>query len=184
MPRVRWGCSPVDCRLRHRAAPSSLGPARLPRAWLRHSNAHGRTRSKASWSPATVTPPRRVRSRSWKHLTQCRTPLDSEQHRECSNLVMSAGPVDLVVALISGGASSLLSLPAPGLTLNEKRAVTSDLLRSGAPISHMNEVRKALSAVKGGRLAAVSRAPVVTYVISDVPGDDPATVGSGPTVAG
>jgi glycerate 2-kinase len=98
-------------------------------------------------------------------------------------LVKSAGPDDLVVALISGGASSLLSLPAPCLALDEKRAVTSALLRSGAPISAMNEVRKALSAIKGGRLAAASRAPVVTYVISDVPGDDPATVGSGPTVA-
>ncbi|WP_050991104.1 glycerate kinase type-2 family protein [Bradyrhizobium genomosp. I (2014)] len=98
------------------------------------------------------------------------------------DLVKTAGRDDLVVALISGGASSLLSLPAPGLSLDEKRAITSALLRSGAPISAMNEVRKALSAIKGGRLAAVSRAPVVTYVISDVPGDDPATVGSGPTI--
>ncbi|UQR66669.1 glycerate kinase [Bradyrhizobium sp. C-145] len=99
------------------------------------------------------------------------------------DLVKSASPDDLVIALISGGASALLSLPAPGLTLQEKQALTSKLLRSGAPISAMNEVRKALSAIKGGRLAAASRAPVVTYVISDVPGDDPAIVGSGPTIA-
>ncbi|RXG93232.1 glycerate kinase type-2 family protein [Bradyrhizobium vignae] len=97
-------------------------------------------------------------------------------------LVRSARPNDLVVALISGGASSLLSVPAPGLTLDEKRVLTSQLLRSGAPISAMNEVRKALSAIKGGRLAAACRAKLVTYVISDVPGDDPTIVGSGPTV--
>lgn len=99
------------------------------------------------------------------------------------DLVKSARPNDLVIALISGGASALLSLPAPGITLQEKQALTSELLRCGAPISAMNEVRKALSAIKGGRLAAASRAPVATYVISDVPGDDPAVVGSGPTIA-
>ncbi|WP_407123253.1 glycerate kinase [Bradyrhizobium sp. STM 3561] len=99
------------------------------------------------------------------------------------DLVKSATPDDLVIALISGGASALLSLPASGITLEEKQALTSQLLRSGAPISAMNEVRKALSAIKAGRLAAASRAPMVTYVISDVPGDDPAVVGSGPTIA-
>jgi glycerate 2-kinase len=99
------------------------------------------------------------------------------------DLVKSVGPADLVIALMSGGASALLCLPAPGLTLQEKQTLTMKLLRSGAPISAMNEVRKALSAIKGGRLAAASRAPVVSYVISDVPGDDPAIVGSGPTIA-
>lgn len=110
---------------------------------------------------------------------------DAAGHRAAQRileLVTSARPNDLVIALISGGASSLLSLPAPGLTLEEKRPLTSQLLRSGAPISAMNEVRKALSAIKGGRLAAACRAKLVTYVISDVPGDDPAIVGSGPTV--
>lgn len=91
---------------------------------------------------------------------------------------------DLVLALMSGGASALLAMPAPGLTLDDKRQVTRALLRSGAAISEMNCVRKHLSAIKGGRLAAAAApAPVVTLVISDVPGDDPATVGSGPTVA-
>jgi len=86
---------------------------------------------------------------------------------------------------MSGGASALLSLPAPGLTLDDKQAVTKALLRSGAPIGAMNEVRKALSAIKGGRLAAaVAPARLVTYVISDVPGDDPASIGSGPTIPG
>jgi glycerate-2-kinase len=97
-------------------------------------------------------------------------------------LARSAGPDDLVVALISGGASALLSLPAEGIAFAEKQAINRALLKSGAAIHDMNTVRRALSAVKGGRLAAASRAPVVTYVISDVPGDDPAVIGSGPTV--
>ncbi len=91
---------------------------------------------------------------------------------------------DLVLALMSGGASALLALPASGLTLDDKRQVTKSLLRSGAAICEMNCVRKHLSAIKGGRLAlAAAPAPVVTLVISDVPGDDPSTVGSGPTIA-
>ena len=92
-------------------------------------------------------------------------------------------PDDLVLALISGGGSALLSLPAPGLTLADKQAVNAALLRSGAPIGEMNVVRKHLSAIKGGRLAAAAHpARVVTLVISDVPGDDPAVIASGPTV--
>jgi glycerate 2-kinase len=98
-------------------------------------------------------------------------------------LAHGAGPDDLVVALISGGASSLLALPAPGVTLADKQAVARALLRSGAPIDEMNRVRQALSAIKGGRLAAAAApARLVTWVISDVPGDDPAVIGSGPTV--
>jgi glycerate 2-kinase len=90
---------------------------------------------------------------------------------------------DLVLALISGGGSSLLSLPAPGLTLADKQSVTRALLHSGAPISDINCVRKHLSAVKGGRLAlAAQPADVASLIISDVPGDDPAIVASGPTV--
>jgi hydroxypyruvate reductase len=90
---------------------------------------------------------------------------------------------DLVLCLISGGASSLLSLPAPGVTLAEKQAINKALLRSGAAIDEMNCVRKHLSAIKGGRLAAMcAPARVVTLVISDVPGDAPQVIGSGPTV--
>jgi hydroxypyruvate reductase len=95
-----------------------------------------------------------------------------------------AGPDDLVLCLISGGASALLSLPAPGLTLEDKQALNRALLACGADIGQMNTVRKHLSAIKGGRLAlAAHPAKVITLIISDVPGDDPATVGSGPTVA-
>jgi glycerate 2-kinase len=90
---------------------------------------------------------------------------------------------DLVLCLISGGASALLSLPAPGLSLQDKRAVNQALLHSGAAIDEMNCVRKHLSAIKGGRLAAAcAPAQVVTLLISDVPGDAPEVIGSGPTV--
>jgi glycerate 2-kinase len=91
---------------------------------------------------------------------------------------------DLVVCLISGGGSSLLALPADGLTLEDKQDVNRALLRSGATISEMNIVRRHLSAIKGGRLAAACHpAKVVTLTISDVPGDNPMDIASGPTVA-
>ena len=91
---------------------------------------------------------------------------------------------DRVLCLISGGGSALLSLPAPGLTLEDKQAVGARLLASGATISEFNCVRKHLSAIKGGRLAvAAYPADVTTLAISDVPGDDPAVIASGPTVA-
>ena len=92
-------------------------------------------------------------------------------------------PDDLVLALMSGGASALLAAPAQGLTLADKQAVNRALLACGANITEMNCVRKHLSAIKGGRLAAAAApARVVTLAISDVPGDDPAVIGSGPTV--
>jgi glycerate-2-kinase len=91
---------------------------------------------------------------------------------------------DLVLFLVSGGGSALSTLPAPGLTLDDLVAVNRELLRSGAPIQEMNCIRKHLSAFSGGRLAAVAHpARVVTLAISDVPGDDPAVIASGPTVA-
>ncbi len=93
------------------------------------------------------------------------------------------GPDDLMLAVISGGGSALLTLPAAGLTLADKQAVNAALLRSGAAIGDMNTVRKHLSAIKGGRLAAAAgRARVASLLISDVPGDDPAVIASGPTV--
>jgi hydroxypyruvate reductase len=97
--------------------------------------------------------------------------------------VRGLGTDDLVLALISGGGSALLAAPAPGIGLADKQAVTAALLRSGAPIGAINTVRKHLSAIKGGRLARAARpARVCTLVISDVPGDDPAMVASGPTL--
>ena len=97
--------------------------------------------------------------------------------------VQGLGPDDLVIALMSGGGSALMALPAAGLTLADKQAVNRALLASGATISQMNAVRKHLSAIKGGRLAAAAApARLVTLAISDVPGDDPAVIASGPTV--
>lgn len=103
--------------------------------------------------------------------------------REIMTMVEDLGADDLVLCLISGGGSALLTMPAEGLSLDDKRAVTGDLLRSGANIGEMNCLRKHLSAIKGGRLAAAAHpAHVVTLMISDVPGDDPAVIASGPTV--
>ncbi|MBB4215691.1 MULTISPECIES: glycerate kinase type-2 family protein [Rhizobium] len=89
---------------------------------------------------------------------------------------------DLVIALICGGGSALLPAPPEGLTLEDEIALNEMLLASGAPISAMNVVRKHLSTIKGGRLAAATRAKVVSLVVSDIPGDNPAHVASGPTV--
>jgi hydroxypyruvate reductase len=98
-------------------------------------------------------------------------------------MVQGLSEDDLVLCLISGGGSALLPLPAPGLTLQDKQAINRALLKSGANIAEMNCVRKHLSAIKGGRLAAACYpARVVTLTISDVPGDDPAVIASGPTV--
>ncbi|MDB5676176.1 MAG: glycerate kinase [Sphingomonas bacterium] len=99
-------------------------------------------------------------------------------------LVSSLTARDRVLALISGGGSALLTLPLPGVSLADKQAVTQALLRSGATIGEINSVRKHLSAIKGGRLAVASApAHVTTLIISDIPGDDPSFVASGPTVA-
>jgi len=103
--------------------------------------------------------------------------------RRILGAVQGLGTDDLVIALMSGGGSALLALPAAGLTLADKQEVNRALLASGGGISDMNAVRKHLSAIKGGRLAAAAYpARVVTLAISDVPGDDPAVIASGPTV--
>lgn len=100
-----------------------------------------------------------------------------------ARLVQGLTEDDLVLCLISGGGSSLLAAPAEGLTLADKQALNKALLKSGANITEMNCVRKHLSALKGGRLAALcAPARVVTLTISDVPGDDPSVIASGPTV--
>ncbi|SDG70299.1 glycerate kinase type-2 family protein [Propionivibrio dicarboxylicus] len=99
------------------------------------------------------------------------------------DLVEGLTPDDLVLCLISGGGSALMPLPLPGISLEDKQAVNRELLKSGASISEMNCVRRHLSAIKGGRLAAACHpAKVVTLLISDVPGDGPCDIASGPTV--
>jgi glycerate 2-kinase len=103
--------------------------------------------------------------------------------RRIVDLVGGLTADDLVLCLLSGGGSALLVLPAPGVALKDKQAINRALLRCGAPIGEMNCVRKHLSAIKGGRLAvAAAPAPVVSLMISDVPGDDPSVIASGPTV--
>lgn len=100
---------------------------------------------------------------------------------EIAERVAQLGPDDLLIALVSGGGSSLLSLPVAGVSMADLKAVTKGLLMSGAPITEMNIVRKHLSRIQGGWLAAACKAPVVTLIVSDVTGDDPSAIASGPT---
>ena len=114
-------------------------------------------------------------------------PVPDQAGREAAerliDLVSGLSGDDLVLCLISGGGSSLMAAPARGMTLDDKQNVNRQLLACGATISEMNCLRKHLSAVKGGRIAAAAHpAKVVTLLISDVPGDDPATIASGPTI--
>ncbi len=115
-------------------------------------------------------------------------PVPDAAGRAAARLILESvrglGPDDLVLSLISGGGSALLSLPAPGIELADKQAINRALLNSGAAIDEINCVRKHLSAIKAGRLAAAAApAEVVSLIISDVPGDDPSVIASGPTVA-
>jgi hydroxypyruvate reductase len=121
-------------------------------------------------------------------LVEAAHPVPDAAGREAAGrilkMVEGLGKGDLALCLISGGGSALLALPADGISLEDKQAVNKALLRSGANIGEMNCVRKHLSKIKGGRLAAAAApARVVTLLISDVPGDDPSVIASGPTVA-
>jgi glycerate 2-kinase len=114
-------------------------------------------------------------------------PVPDERSLEAAGRILALAEAltadDLLICLISGGGSALLALAGSGITLQDKQTVGRSLLRCGAPIADINCVRKHLSAVKGGRLAAAAHpARVVTYLISDVPGDDPSVIASGPTV--
>ncbi|WP_156318686.1 glycerate kinase [Rhizobium sp. AAP43] len=114
-------------------------------------------------------------------------PVPDENSAKAASRILEAvsglGPDDLVIALISGGGSALMVAPAGAMTLDDKRAVNRALLSSGATIAEMNAVRKHLSLIKGGRLAeAAYPARIVSLMISDVPGDDPSEIASGPTV--
>ena len=109
---------------------------------------------------------------------------DDEGEKAAADILARAaslGPDDRLIALVSGGGSSLLSLPVETVPMADLKAVTKALLKSGAPITEMNIVRKHLSRIQGGRLAAACKAPVTTLIISDVTGDDPSAIASGPT---
>ena len=120
------------------------------------------------------------------HIVTARHPTPDEASQRAAEralaLVANSGPGDLVLVLLSGGASALWAAPAAGLTLEAKTALTRGLLKCGADIHEMNTVRRHISRIKGGRLRKATAAPMLTLAISDVPGDDPATIGSGPTV--
>ena len=111
-------------------------------------------------------------------------PVPDERGEEAAREMLGAARAlksfDLLLALISGGGSALLSLPAEGISIPDLRRVTADLLKCGAAIQEINTVRKHLSAIQGGRLAAASKAPVLALIISDVTGDDPTHIASGP----
>ena len=132
-------------------------------------------------SPDKTARPRRIR------LNPCGHPVpDDRGHAgaaEILEIASHAGPRDLLICVISGGASAMLPVPAPPLTLAEKQEVTRELLRAGANIHELNTVRKHLSAIKGGQLAAAAYpATVLALILSDVIGDDLDVIGSGPTV--
>ncbi|MGK7245177.1 glycerate kinase type-2 family protein [Buttiauxella agrestis] len=128
-----------------------------------------------------AVPTRKVR------IIEAAHPVSDSMSEVASMLILESlknlTPDDLVIALISGGGSALMALPRTGITLADKQAVNKALLRSGATIQEMNAVRKHFSDIKGGRLAlAALPAKVVTLVISDVPGDNPEDIASGPTL--
>jgi hydroxypyruvate reductase len=133
------------------------------------------------------TPPRPEGLRQRIEVVEASHPVPDQAGMDASErllaLTWGLSADDLVICLISGGGSSLLTMPAVGLTLADKQRINRELLACGAPIGEMNTVRKHLSRIKGGRLAAACYpAQVLTLTISDVPGDDPAVIASGPTV--
>jgi glycerate 2-kinase len=131
--------------------------------------------------PGYAAKPGRIELREASHPVPDEAGLRGAE--ELLQRVQGLTPDDLVIALVSGGGSALLSLPAPGIAFAEKQAINRALLESGAAIDEMNCVRKHLSAIKGGRLAAAcAPATVMTLLISDVPGDAPEVIASGPTL--
>jgi hydroxypyruvate reductase len=156
------------------AALDALWPAEAPIGGLVLTRYH-------HTPPAYRQRPGRIELREAAHPVPDEAGLRGAQ--EMLKKVEGLTPDDLVVALVSGGGSALLTLPAAGLTFADKQAINRALLESGAAIDEMNCVRKHLSAIKGGRLAAAcAPAPVVTLLISDVPGDAPEVIASGPTL--
>ncbi|MGE0745599.1 MAG: glycerate kinase [Rhodospirillales bacterium] len=182
------------------ADPARIVPAHLPAAPAGHTVVVGAGKAAAAMARAVEDhwpgPLSGLVVTRYGHGVPCRRievveaghPLPDGAGRDAAARILALagalGPDDLLLCLVSGGGSALLVQPALGLALDDKQALTRQLLRSGAAIGEMNCVRKHLSAIKGGRLAAAAfPARTLALVISDVPGDDPATVASGPTVA-
>lgn len=162
----------------------------LEALWPEHVRAHGGTDTRLTGLVVTRyghLPPRPADVPQQIEVVEAAHPVPDEAGLRAAQrmLEMAHGCTanDLVICLISGGGSSLLTWPCEGLSLADKQRINRELLRSGADIGEMNTVRKHLSRIKGGRLAqACAPARVVTLAISDVPGDDPAVIASGPTV--
>jgi hydroxypyruvate reductase len=161
--------------------------AAVEAAWPREASLSGLVVTRYDYVPPAFVDLQRA-GKSRLEVVEAAHPVPDEAGRRAATRIaeLAAQPFtkdDLVLCLMSGGASSLLALPAPGITLEEKQAINKALLRSGAAIGEMNCVRKHLSAIKGGRLAAnCAPAKVVSLLVSDVPGDAPEVIGSGPTV--
>ncbi|HEY6044105.1 MAG TPA: glycerate-2-kinase family protein, partial [Nitrosospira sp.] len=118
------------------------------------------------------------------HVVEGGHPLPDEHGEQAARAILhevrELGPSDFLLCLLSGGGSSLLSLPVDGVSIHDLRSVTAELLRCGASIQEINTVRKHLSAILGGRLAASCQAPILALIISDVTGNDPTHIASGP----
>ena len=160
--------------------------AALEALWPRDAPMSGLVVTRYDYVPPAFVEAR-ARGATRIEVVEAAHPVPDEAGRRAAARILELagglGADDLVICLMSGGASSLLALPAQGVSFAEKQAINGALLKSGAAIDEMNCVRKHLSAIKGGRLAAAcAPARVVTLVVSDVPGDSPAVIGSGPTV--
>jgi len=160
--------------------------AALEALWPREASMSGLVVTRYDYVPPEFIAAR-ARGQTRIEVVEAAHPVPDEAGRRAAARILELAhgltEDDLVICLMSGGASSLLALPAAGVTFAEKQAINSALLKSGAAIDEMNCVRKHLSAIKGGRLAAgCAPALVVTLVVSDVPGDSPSVIGSGPTV--
>lgn len=162
----------------------------LETRWPEHVRAHGGSDTRLSGLVVTRyghVPPRSADVPQQIEVVEAAHPVPDEAGLRAAQRILEMAHActadDLVICLISGGGSSLLTWPCEGLSLADKQRINRELLRSGADIAEMNTVRKHLSRIKGGRLAqACAPARVVTLAISDVPGDDPAVIASGPTV--
>ncbi|MDP3653152.1 MAG: glycerate kinase [Rhodoferax sp.] len=198
--------APVEALLRlYQAALAAADPMKVVPAWL-PPPPRGRTvvvglgkaaasmaraveaHWPASLSGVVVVPPGAALPLKHIEICECSHPVPDARSVAAAGRLMQAvtdlTADDLVIALISGGGSALCCLPAPGLRLADKQHITRELLQRGATITEINTVRRHLSAIKGGRLAAQAHpAAVVTLLISDIPGDEPTLIASGPTLA-
>jgi hydroxypyruvate reductase len=158
----------------------AVGKAASPMARACLTETRDRVRGGLAIVPGTTHGPAALRWMEGSHPVPDAKSV--EAGRAALALAASMGEHDTLLVLLSGGASALMALPAEGLSLDAKQAATRRLLAANATIHEINCVRKHLSALKGGRLAATARGPVVTLALSDVVGDDPSVIGSGPTV--